>query len=346
MFILLLIPLLAVLVLLGRYIYSWLKSLLGTPRSRWQRAGLIAVSAAVCIASVNLFSSWGIVLLHFWVFSVLTDLLLRLPIPKKRLVHYALPLLITVVLMGYGAWNMGQVHRTDYTMDTGKLDAPFRILLITDVHYDTIQDPAVLDSKLEEMNGLHPDLVVLGGDIVEEGTNASMMEQVFERLGRLKSTYGTFFVYGNHDRQLYSSAPKYTQEALRQSITKNGICILQDETAALNDDILLVGREDASVSRRAAAELIPAGEQRLVILADHQPTHAEENAAAGADIQLSGHTHAGQVWPIGAFLELFGLNYGHYRVDGSDVFVSSGFAGWGFTVRTSAVCEYAVIELR
>ncbi len=82
-------------------------------------------------------------------------------------------------------------------------------------------------------------------------------------------------------------------------------------------------------------------------MADHQPIESEENDAQGVDLQLSGHTHAGQIWPTGVLSELLGaLNYGQYRTGGCDVIVSSGIAGWAYAMRTGEHCEYVVVDLK
>lgn len=76
--------------------------------------------------------------------------------------------------------------------------------MITNTHYDTIQNPDVLREQIDEINALDPDLIVLDGDIVEEGTSKSSMQGAFQVLGGLRSTFGTYLVYGNHDRQEYA----------------------------------------------------------------------------------------------------------------------------------------------
>lgn len=86
---------------------------------------------------------------------------------------------------------------------------------------------------------------------------------------------------------------------------------------------------------------------QFIIVADYQPVGAEENAAAGVDLELSGHTHAGQIFPIGYFTEVSGgMNYGEYQEGDCRVIVSSGIAGWGFPIRTQGKCEYVVVHLR
>lgn len=352
--------------LLVVYIYFWLKRLetfLGyPPKSPWSKLPLAVIAVLLCGASFNLFSTTGIVLLHFWLLACCFDLTVwlvnKLPAAdewKERQSVRAvcalslIPMAVTAIWMFRGADNMTHVQRSAYTVSTEKLEPGqrVRVLLLTDLHYGTIQNPSVLADALPALQAENPDLIVLGGDIVEEGTSAEDMEEAFRLLGSLQSTYGTFFVYGNHDRQLYSSHPTYTQEALRDAIEGNGITVLQDSAVTLGEKLVLYGREDASRPGMSADGLLAGAEdEKLILLADHQPTRAAENAAAGADIQLSGHTHAGQIWPIGNLIELFGsLNYGHYPVEGSHVYVSSGFAGWGFTVRTSVHCEYVVLDI-
>lgn len=84
------------------------------------------------------------------------------------------------------------------------------------------------------------------------------------------------------------------------------------------------------------------------MLLDHQPGKLKENEEAGFDLQISGHTHAGQIWPTGPLMELMGINeinYGHRRLNTLDVIVSSGIAGWGYPVRTGGHSEYVMIHL-
>ncbi len=258
--------------------------------------------------------------------------------------------LLTGLILVFGVYNMSHIARTEYTVVSDKLKEDYELVLITDTHYNTIQDPQVLKSKLAEINELRPDLVVLGGDIVEENTSRASMEEAFQVLGSLESRYGIYYVYGNHDRQLYRGSRAYTQEELARAIEAGGIRILQDAWVSLGPDLLLAGREDhgAPWGRAPVDKLLEgADRERFLIVADHQPLEARENAAQGVDLQISGHTHAGQVFPAGCLMSLMGqLNYGEYEEGALRIIVSSGVAGWGFPVRTQETCEYVVIHLR
>lgn len=86
----------------------------------------------------------------------------------------------------------------------------------------------------------------------------------------------------------------------------------------------------------------------FILLLDHQPCEQEAVDAAGCDLMLSGHTHAGQIWPVGQISQAAGIvemNYGYRKLNRLQVIVSSGLVGWGYPIRTSRHCEYVVIEV-
>lgn len=262
-----------------------------------------------------------------------------------------LPALFAAAVFVYGWQNMQQIRLTVYQAQTEKDVTPYRIALLTDVHYDSVQDSSVLKDKIQEINEQNVDIVVLGGDIVEEGTSKEKMQEVFQLLGGIKNRHGVYYVYGNHDRQPYTNRRTYTDEELEQAILAGGIEILEDSFVEIGGDLILAGRKDAAwgqtKQRASVGEILEgADREKYVIMADHQPVDAEENAAQGVDLELSGHTHAGQIWPMGVLSEWFGaLNYGEYEKDGCKVIVSSGVAGWAYTIRTGKHCEYVIVEL-
>jgi hypothetical protein len=246
---------------------------------------------------------------------------------------------------------MNHIVKTQYQIQTEKNIGNYKVVMITDIHYATIQDTEILKNTISEINEENPDIVVFGGDIVEEGTTKEKMQEVFQVLGSIKSKYGLFYVYGNHDTQPYTQDKCYTKDELKSAILENNITILDDEYIEINEELVLVGRGDAALgnmSQRASTEELLEGvdKTKYRIVADHQPIEAAENAAQGVDLQISGHTHAGQIWPIGYFTEwLGGLNYGQYQEGNCNIIVTSGFTGWGYSFRTQEHCEYVVVEI-
>ncbi len=268
---------------------------------------------------------------------------------KKVYRSGAVALALTLLFMAYGYYNMNHVQKTTYEISSEKLSRDYRVVFLSDIHYGAVQNRDILEEKVREINALQPDVVILGGDLLDETATAEEMRACFTALGQLTSTYGTYYIYGNHDRQRYSQSPLYTEEQLQQTVDAAGITVLQESTVLLGQDLQLLGREDLGSREEATGgdtlkEQLQS--QRFLIVADHQPFGAEENAGLGADLQISGHTHGGQIFPLGLFSFLFqGYIYGAYQVENMTLLVSSGFAGWGFPVRTQYSCEYVVVEL-
>lgn len=327
---------------------------------------ILRVLAAILLVILGI--KWHIILLaaiHFMAVMLVTDgaaaAIRCLGKRRKRTAGWnrasriyrsgVIQLLTVCLILGYGYYNLGHPVKTEYTVISDKLSGDYEMVFLADTHYGTIQDPQALRKMVADVNSLKPDFIVLGGDIVEEGTSGSDMREAFQLLGRLKSRYGSYYVYGNHDRQTYTKTPAYTEKELAQVIEKNGITILTDRYKVLNQELILAGREDISrggSQRLCSRELLKrADSSKFLIMADHQPLEAEENAAQGVDLQVSGHTHAGQIFPIGWLLRWSGSPvYGLYRMGGCRVIVSSGFAGWGFPIRTQERSEYVVIHLK
>ena len=311
---------------------------------RWRMAGLIGVYLMGAYALFDLLA---------FIIRRSVPMLYRASVQREGSRIYCsgiVPALAAGILLVCGYFNMQHIVPAEYTVTSDKLQSDYTVVLLTDTHYDTIQSPELLEKMAGEINRLHPDLVVLGGDMVEEGTSKKSMEEAFRLFGSLESRYGIFYIYGNHDRQLYTASPVYTQTELAETIESNGITILDDKWISIGEELVLAGRQDASYpSGRVSLETLlqDADRQRFILAVDHQPVETEENAALGVDLELCGHTHAGQIFPVGYINILMGtLNYGEYDMDGSKVIVSSGVTGWGFPVRTQGRCEYVVVHLK
>lgn len=271
-------------------------------------------------------------------------------IVRKAYKSGLVPILMIAILFTYGYFNMTTIRQTNYTVSSEKLTSDYRVVFISDTHFGTVHDADTLKETVDRINQLNPDLVILGGDIIEEGTDKAEMQEAFEILGNLNSAYGTYYIYGNHDRQRYTDNPSYSEWELTDTLGKNGIMILREDSVSIGNDLLLVGREDlGSKDDRLPSDnlLTPDVQNRFILVADHQPNNVEGNKNLGADLQISGHTHGGQILPLGCFAFLYnGYVYGQYQTDDTTVIVSSGFAGWGFPIRTQGVSEYVVIDLK
>lgn len=280
--------------------------------------------------------------------------IVTLPIVIARKRKNSTPIQIVVSFLCFGAFlmygtvNMQMAQGNPMTFKSSKLKQEHRVVFVSDLHVGTAQDMNTTENTIVKLAAASPEFIVLGGDIVDELTTKEEMEKTFELFGSLKIP--VYFVYGNHDRQPTFAATgenTFTPEELESAIEKNGIKILKDEWINISDDLVLFGREDISRSERKALADIPARpSDAFVLLIDHSPYQKEDITNSGADLQLSGHSHAGQLFPLKTLYGLAGYDaYGNYHYGNTDLYVSSGAAGWGFPFRTEEACHYEIVTL-
>lgn len=353
---------------LAVYLYILISRLLGlfweTSIPRRLTAGFLAVLTA--LPCMNLFGLPAMVVLHFAVVSLLVQLLRWIMKKAKRPwtglwdILYrssAIALIATLAILCYAYFNMHHITTASYTVSTEKSirSEGYTVLFLSDLHYGTTMERGQLSKICWDMAGARPDVVILGGDIVDESAAKAQVQEAFRLLGEIPSTYGVYYVYGNHDKGRYYADCDFTPAELSEAIRASGIRILEDETVTLSAELTLSGRIDRSDAAMDGAARTPAGallqtgsEDAFHILADHQPREMEQNAAAGFDLMLSGHTHAGQIWPVGLITTLFDketFNYGEKRYDNMTLIVSSGIAGWGYPFRTGKHSEYVLVHI-
>lgn len=219
------------------------------------------------------------------------------------------------------------------------------IAVASDIHLGTIIGRGRLNTIVEKINNLHADLVLFPGDIVDEDLAPVVNQNLGEMLRTITAKYGVFAITGNHE---YIGG---VEEAVKY-LTEHGIRVLRDEVVNVNGGIVLVGREDRSISqfngkkRKPLAELMTGIDRRYpIILMDHQPFGLHEAVEQGADVQLSGHTHHGQLWPFNAITNaVYELSWGYMKKGQTHFYVSSGVGTWGPPVRLGNTPE--IIHLR
>ncbi len=267
---------------------------------------------------------------------------------RRFSIFKSLSLVLGVLFFVYGTVNMQLVMPNYHTYSSDKLTSSHKIIFASDIHVGSAQPFSVLEKELKAMLDEKPECIILGGDITDDYTTKEEMEQTFELFGNCGVP--VYYLYGNHDRQKhaeYANGMQYTAEELEQTIEKSGIIVLKDEYADIAPDLLLLGREDMSEdNERAKAEALanPAPEKYLIV-ADHQPFEFKENMATGTDLQLSGHTHAGQLFPLCSLYSVIGYSYGDFQDGDVLMNVSAGACGWRVPFRTEKHCYFDVINL-
>lgn len=326
-----------------------------------QKRFSVIATVVLMLPIVNIFGIWTIFLLHVVFISAMLDLLIiflskfikgRNKVFIKIYYSRIIPILLTVVVLIYGYSNMKNVVETDYTVHTEKTMSKenYKIALLADLHFGVSMDLKELQNLADKIEKKQPDIVVLAGDIIDGNTKKSEVAEVFKILGGIHSNYGVYYVYGNHDDELYENTP----EKFEKIITSSGITILDDSSKVINDDLILIGRAnrangDPDVRLKLNQLMKDIDKEKELILIDHQPCDYGKAQKNGIDLILSGHTHAGQIWPLGAITKIVPFNdqnYGFAKSEQLNQIVTSGIAGWGYPIRTEKHSEYVIINLK
>jgi len=267
---------------------------------------------------------------------------------------WLVPLLAVVVtaIGGFNARRTAAIKRVDVPI--AGLPAGFdgfTIAQLSDVHVGpTIRAPYV-QALVDRVNGLQADLVAITGDLVDG--SVPMLSSHVAPLGTLQSRHGTFFVTGNHE--YYAGAHAWIDELRRigMRVLLNSHVSLADPQGGARPLVLAgvadYGAEHFDRAHRSDAVAALAGspaEPAVRVLLAHQPRSAGAAAAAGFDLQLSGHTHGGQFWPWNHFVR-FQQPYlaGLYRLGRMWVYVSRGTGYWGPPKRFGAPSEITLLRL-
>ncbi len=266
---------------------------------------------------------------------------------KYRLI---IEVVVTIAFLSYNIINMQTIKANHHEIKSTKLKNEYTLVFFSDLHYGSSQSKQTVDKALDEIKQLSPDYLLLGGDITDENTTKEEMEYIFSKIASLEIP--TFYIYGNHDRQERGEligGQKYSEKQLEDAIKTNGIRILYEEFENINDDLVIMGREDPSHpdSRKAVKDLPKTQSSRYFVVLDHTPYQNQEIVELKADLQLSGHTHAAQFFPIMTIYKILGLNvYGDYYIGDTHLYVSPGIGGWYLPLRSEAHCNYEVLKLR
>jgi len=227
-----------------------------------------------------------------------------------------------------------------------KISHPIKIVATSDIHLGTIISNGRLKKLTEIINSQNPDIILLVGDTFDEDLGPVIRNNMGEQLATLKAKYGAYAVTGNHE--YFGNAT----EAVNY-LQNHGITVLQDTTITVGGIVNLIGRNDRQSirflgkNRKTLEELVKEANQSLPsILMDHQPFNLEEAENNNITLQLSGHTHHGQLWPFNYITSaMFELSSGYLKKGNTHYYVSNGYGTWGPPVRIGNRPEIIVITL-
>ena len=301
----------------------------------------VPVKVATVLYEVG--NTWMIAFLYLLLVFLVADIasLCHL-LPKTLLKDSAAGLLGTVgivaLVMTLGAIHYPHKYREELTLETDKpLEKPLTIVLASDLHIGYHNRKAELGRWVDLINAEKPDLVLIGGDIIDRSLRPVTEGRYEEEFRRLEAPVWT--VLGNHET--YAGLPQ-----AEQFFQAAGIRVLKDSVARFKG-VDVIGRKDRSTPGRAALRDLADGLEGFTLVLDHQPIHLEEAEQAGIDFQFSGHTHYGQVWPI-SWIEdaIYECAYGELTKSNTRFYVSSGIGIWGAKFRIGTQSEYVVLTLK
>ena len=263
---------------------------------------------------------------------------------------------ISVIYLVNGWYQAHHVWATPYEITTSKKIEDLRIIQFADSHIGTTFNGQGFQKHVAKMQSYKPDIVVITGDFVDNGTSKDEFIKTLEAVSSLKSTFGTYFVLGNHDKSSNGKAFRgFDNEEMIKELQKYGIKVLQDEAVLINNQFYLIGRKDASESvrgghRKPMSEIVnDLDTSKYMIVLDHQPTDYENQTLSKVDLVLSGHTHGGQLFPLNGISKWLKINdnvYGHERLGQTDFIVTSGISDWEVKFKTGCKSEFTVIDVK
>jgi predicted MPP superfamily phosphohydrolase len=302
---------------------------------------------------------WLAFMLYGFLFFLLSDIfyvilkISRIINPENVLLYHKWSFIITaaasILLIVGGFINAVIPVITEYNITINKPAGEIkslRIAAVSDIHLGSIIRKRSMKKLSGMLKGVNPDLVLLLGDIIDGEMGPVLRDDLLRYFVCPECSEGLYAITGNHE---YIGGGNRTIPY----IESKGIRILKDEMVTLEGGIQLIGRIDRDSYRFYGKERSPLGElmklvdtSNPVILLDHQPFNLNETARYGVDLELSGHTHNGQMWPLNHVTSwIYQLSYGYRKMGSTQFIVSSGYGLWGPRVRSGSRSEVLLINL-
>ena len=261
---------------------------------------------------------------------------------KFRRARLAFVLSVPVLVVAAGIVNANVLRVREYTVEVPRRSSTLRemkVVFAADLHLSGLTPKGWLAGFVDKVNAQKPDIVLIGGDILEGHGDDGAMGVIEAQFQRLEARYGVFAVPGNHEGYARTTPEFFDRSSIR---------LLLDAVEKIDDASTLIGRKDGRSRNRKSVDelLLDAPGDLPVILLDHRPTDMERVSRTRVDLQLSGHTHHGQLFPVNFVTQReYGLSWGHRKTGNTHFIVTSGAQLWGPPVRTVGASEILVIHV-
>jgi len=268
---------------------------------------------------------------------------------KLKLYAFSFIIIVVIFLLTGGYINAIHPRLKVLNIDVAKISSEKKLLklaVVSDIHLGTLVGKNRLKGLVRIVNAQNPDIILLAGDILDEVQEPILREDIGHNLKSFNARLGVFAIPGNHEYiGGYVKAEKYI----------NSLCIqlLRDSMVEINNQFVLIGRDDATSFRFSGRKRKPLKElaagidlSKPIILMDHQPFKLQDAVDCNIDLQISGHTHDGQFWPFNYITNaVYELSCGYKKKGNTHFYVSSGFGTWGPPIRIGTKPEIVIINL-
>ncbi|MDO3411324.1 metallophosphoesterase [Saccharibacillus sp. CPCC 101409] len=347
---------------IGWNVWKGIKAFRPDLRRRW----LVALSAALLLAAWSMFArfrfseyAWPHWAAGVWLtFAYLMVFILPLTnivvllfrifsrIDRRRLTRRATltAAVLTLLAGAYGVYSAYSpvVRAYDVRIDKPALDGrtEMKIVMAADTHFGALSGPSHAKRLVRLINEQQPDLVLFPGDLVDDDIVQYVKQGIPEILRGIEAP--VYASLGNHDRL------EAGDTTLIRTLEDSGMTLLYDEVTSEGLPVTLIGRKDRTdAARLSVAELArQADPASPLILLDHQPYELELAAQAGIDLEVSGHTHRGQIFPANFITNrIYENDWGYLQKGKMDSIVTSGYGFWGLPFRIGTRSELVVIDV-
>lgn len=306
-------------------------------------------------------TTWMTFFLYLFIISLISSLIILInkfiPLfPKDALTNYTQDNVISLVLVvvfismllvgGYLKYLWKKQVVIPITLEkkipTDSIHGDtIRIVALTDLHLGYGIGSSELEEWVRQINNEQPDMVLIGGDLIDISVKPLWDESMQKILQQIHAPMGVYACLGNHE--YYAGAEK-SAEFMKAA----NIHLLRDAATLVDSTFYVVGRDDATnPHRKSLSQLLQKiDKSKPIILLDHQPSHLDDSKANGIDLQISGHTHEGQIWPFSLLTRAIYENaHGFVKKGKTNIYVSSGMGIWGGKFRIGTQSEYVVFNL-
>lgn len=280
------------------------------------------------------------------IFRIVNHMFIHIPKESMLVIRLwsmiiGLIIITTTLIIGNYRFNHPQVVRLEIKSSKPLQNKRLKIVAASDIHLGHYINKNKFDKYVSLINAQEPDIVLLAGDIFDRNLQPVLDQGMDEEFLKIESKHGVYAISGNHD---YYGGNKHRNFDF---LTKSKVKILLDSTSLIDNSLYIIGREDRTNTRRKPLnEIINGINPNLPsILLDHQPYMLEEAEKHNIDLQISGHTHNGQFFPINIIeKKMYELSYGFKKKGNTSYYVSSGLGIWGPEYRIGTQSEIVVIE--